>query len=92
MADFQKVQEASNGKKRRPPEFDRYDELKGKQVVVVLGTNSVDGTLSPTLHGVLRWVCDYTIGVFVESSQGLPGRGGQVWIVNKAYVVMIGEE
>lgn len=79
-----------NGK-RRPPEYERYDELKGKEVVVVMGVDQERERLSPLLCGVLRWVDRYTIGVWVERHDEPVGKPAQVWIVNKAKIVMIGE-
>lgn len=70
--------------KRRPPESERYDELKGKRVVVVTGALAED-----VLKGTLRWVDRYTIGLHLDVS--ILGANDQVWIINKAKVVMIGE-
>ena len=67
--------------KRQTPESVRYDELKGKRVAVMLPRSC--------LAGVLRWVDKYTIGVHVLASTST-GRD-QVWIVNKAHIVRIGE-
>ena len=86
MADISKM---VDGKKRRPPESERYDELKGKEVVVVLGVDPGD-QLSPWFKGILRWVDRYTLGVHIGVKPGA-GRSDQVWIVSKAHVVMIGE-
>lgn len=81
-------QKQDNGKKRRPPEWERYDELKGKRVRVVFHDDS-------TMMAVLRWVDRYTIGLqwarTVQHGGSVQTGREQVWIINKAWIVMIGE-
>jgi hypothetical protein len=89
MADFNKLMELDGHKrKRRPPESERYDELKGKRVQVIFDDDSM-------LFAVLQWVAPYTLGLrfsrVIENGKLVRTAKEQVWITNKAYIVMIGE-
>lgn len=68
-------------KKRKPPEWERFNELKGKHVRVVFHDDTA-------LTAVLRWVDQYTIGILYSPRQG---EREQVWIVYKSTISMIGE-
>jgi len=82
--------DAEKKQKRRPPESERYDELKGKNVCVRM----VDGSW---VWAVLQWVDHFTVGLRYSRTVTVEGIADpvvlreQVWITYKQAIAMIGE-